>query len=582
MVRLLIILVCLISSWAAQAEITEVTASIDKNPVVVNESFVLRVEVNDDVNADQYQPSQLFDNFVVGRTTTSRETAVINGYLTKKTRFTTVLISQQPGNFIIPPIRIGNAQSEAIDLKVLKAGSQPAGRSDRIAFMTAQLSHDSVYVQQQVSYITKLYLAADLNKGALSKPQLDDADIYQIGQDQESSEMIDGRRYRVYERRYQITPNRSGEFDITGARFDGEVYTDRSQAMFSSFSGTQPVSAIAPLQKLTVKPMPSNWQGAWLPSDLVTLSREFNPDSDSIKVGEPVTVTMMLTAVGVKPEQLPELKLPLPDQLKVYPDNENTDQFTRNGTHIAQKTVSFAVIANAAGEFTIPAMRIPWLNTRTGKTNYAQVPAKTLQVTGTAEQVDTRKLENSQATPTQPTASVENDSQDSDSNASDNDVSSNSLPAFWLWLSAGLALLWLLTVLLWWWSLRRAHQQRLQHQQQRQRQQLQRVLKPWQALQRACRDNQAEPAAQALLAWYQQHSGKPVHRLSVVAEDLQDAELSAQLQRLQQHLYGTRQAQTADWQAGKALYQALKRAVAEQQRQAPADDANALPQLYLR
>ena len=113
--------------------------------------------------------------------------------------------------------------------------------------------------------------------------------------------------------------------------------TRKVNSIFSSFSNTQPVSTLGETIELTVKPIPANWQGAWLPSELVTLSQTLSPEADTIEVGEPLTIRYQLTAVGVKPEQLPEISPAFPDSVRVYPDNDETDQYVRNGVTIAQK-----------------------------------------------------------------------------------------------------------------------------------------------------------------------------------------------------------------------------------------------------
>ena len=77
-VNLLVVLLMLFS-MTASADVTEVTATVDRNPVTVNESFVLTVTVNDDVSNNAFEASKLLQDFVVGRTSVSRQTSMING-----------------------------------------------------------------------------------------------------------------------------------------------------------------------------------------------------------------------------------------------------------------------------------------------------------------------------------------------------------------------------------------------------------------------------------------------------------------------------------------------------------------------
>lgn len=314
----------------------EVTATVDRNPVTANQSFVLTVTVDDDVENDSFSPSKLLKDFVVGRTSVSRQTSMINGRLSKQTRFTTVLIPQAAGEYTIPEITIAGVSSQPITIEVLEAGSNQ-DTEQKTAFLEAQVDSEQVYLQQPITYVARLFLAADLNKGNLVPPEAENADVQQIGRDEESTQMVNGRRYKVYQRVYQITPSKSGPLSITGARFDGEVFTQGQRSIFSSFSNTQPVSTIAETIDVNVKPVPPNWQGHWLPSELVSISQSVSPEQDTYTVGEPLTISYMLTAIGVKPEQLPEIKPEFPDTVRVYPDGDETDQFTRNGVVISQK-----------------------------------------------------------------------------------------------------------------------------------------------------------------------------------------------------------------------------------------------------
>ena len=160
----------------AYAQVTTIEASVDKNPVIVDESFVLTVTFNDDVDSSAFQPQQLLSDFIVGRTSVSRQTSIVNGDLSKLTRFTTVLIARQQGDYTIPAIMMDGAQSQPITVEVLPAGSDTSSRSDKIAFIESTLDSQSVFLQQPFTYIVRLYLAADLNKGNLMPPKMEHAE----------------------------------------------------------------------------------------------------------------------------------------------------------------------------------------------------------------------------------------------------------------------------------------------------------------------------------------------------------------------------------------------------------------------
>lgn len=565
--------VLVVFSAASYADVTEIEATVDKNPVIANESFVLTVTFNDDVGNSAFQPQQLLSDFMVGRTSVSRQTSIMNGELNKLTRFTTVLIAEQPGTYTIPAIMMDGAKSKPITVEVLAAGSDTSARSDKIAFIESTVDSDSVFLQQPLTYIVRLYLAADLNKGNLVPPQMENADIRQIGSDEESSEMINGRRYKIYQRTFQITPNKSGTFKIKGARFDGEVYAEGQRSIFSSFSNTQPVSTLGETIELTVKPIPANWQGAWLPSELVTLSQTLSPETDTIEVGEPLTIRYQLTAVGVKPEQLPEISPAFPDSVRVYPDNDETDQYVRNGVTIAQKTVSFAVVPNQPGSLQLPSVSVPWFNTKRDQADVARTDPVTLTVEGVANQLAQQPKAEPQV---QPKPEPEASPQSTEQSQAQPDVSALADQRL-VTVLALLLFLSLLGNLAFFW--RRRKQQPLKVQAKANTEQPLTSSQQWRNFQKACADNHARKADEFLRKWAQQRFDKRLIALGDLARWLAhgnqvDQELQQQLNDLQQSLFS---ASKPKWTGGKALYQSLRKALDNQPKPKQRND---LPELY--
>lgn len=567
----------------AYAEVSRITVTVDKNPVLVNEPFVLTVEVDDNIDRNQLNTDRLLDDFIVGRTSISHQRSIINGRATATTTFRVILTPQREGEFRIPPLSIDDAQSEPINLRVVKERQNTADNRG-VAFINAAVDSDTVYVQQQFSYVAKLYLAADLNSGNITPPQLERADISQMGKDQESYEMVDGKRYRVYQREFSITPNRSGEFEIDGAVFEGEVYQSSRASMISSFASTSPVVAKAPPLKLTVKPVPADWQGAWLPSELVSFSREVSPDRDSVDVGEPLTVTYMLTAVGVKPEQLPDIEIPDFPGARAYPEQPQLDSFVRNGTAISQLTLQVAVIPSEPGSLELPAQQLAWFNTRTDQAAMINIPAQRIDVAGVAALTNDDDSTMSAETATaDPSSASETQADPTQTPAESGKPEASSAP-WWQYFAMALLVLWLLTLALWGYSVKKRRQashtqSQRSHQTTADTAQQATLAKQWRALQQACKQNDATAVAQHLLRWGQIRFEPAPNTLSALAERLQSTTLADELSSLQQSLYAGPQA--ASWQRGATLYKALHKAL-QQSTQAEQPRTASLPPLYHR
>jgi oxygen tolerance protein BatD len=362
--------------WA----LTQVSASVDKNPVTVKESIVLTIVADDDVDSNALDTSALLTDFVVGRTSVSSQTSMVNFKTSRTTKWTTLLIPKRQGALTIPSLNIEGQYTAPIQLTVLAADDPNASRQQEL-FITAEVSKKDVYVQQIFTLKVKLHFAAELKRGSLSEPSLEGATIAQVGEDAESDTIINGRRFRVIERTYSITPQESGRFVLTSPMFSGEIMVQSARrSNFLSFGETKPVSVVGEELEINVRPIPSNYAGQWLPSELLTLHEDWQPDPAAFKVGEPITRTITLTAAGVSSDQLPSVEFDLPAGLKVYPDQTELHSSLNNGRLISQSVRNFALVASQAGDFTLPAVNITWWNTVTNRIENATLPAKTISI----------------------------------------------------------------------------------------------------------------------------------------------------------------------------------------------------------
>jgi len=359
---------------------SQISATIDKNPVVVNESFVLKIIIDDDVDTNALNTSALLKDFIVGRTSVSSQTSMMNFKTTRTTTWSTVLIAKATGNFIIPPLTIAGIKSQEIKVQVL-AKNDPLADKQQDLFITSEISTKEVYVQQQLTLTVKLHFSSELKRGSLTEPSLEGASITQIGKDKEEDTVINGRRYRVIERTYAVSPKNSGEYILKSPVFSGEILvpSTRRNNMFS-FSETKPVSVIGEEIPLLVRPIPETFQGTWLPSDLLAIHQNWQPDVTTFKVGEPITRTITLTAASLSEEQLPVLEMAVPKGLKVYPDQAQLHTGMSSGHLVSQKVRNFAIVASKPGEYQLPEISIPWWNTVTNRYQVATIAAQKITV----------------------------------------------------------------------------------------------------------------------------------------------------------------------------------------------------------
>ena len=427
-----LLLLCAIPSFAA----TKLQASVDKNPVLAGEFFMLNISVDDNVKGEQPDTSVLLKDFVVGPTSLSTRTNIINGSINKQTTWSVKLMTRTEGQYTIPSFTVSGLSSQPIDLTVTKRAANADNNND--IFVKTSLSSNSLYVQEAGVYTLKLYLAKELLDGSLSTPSMEDAQLTQLGKQTESYELVDGKRYLVITREYLIQPQKSGPYTIAAPVFQGRVQQNYRQLE---------VSAIGEDQQIEIKPIPSDYNGAWLPSELVNLGEEWQPSDDTIEVGTPITRTITLTALGVTKEQLPDIEMPTINGIRSYPDQKENNNAVRNGRVVSQQTASYALLPQTPGTYTLPEIKLPWFNTKINRISFATLPARTITVTPSSTVVNP---------PVNTEQSIENtpvDETKADANTSAQMQTARSYTPLWLIAVAVLGyILWIGTVIFYWFT----------------------------------------------------------------------------------------------------------------------------------
>lgn len=548
--------------------LSKVTAVIDKNPAMINESILLTVTADDDINRNALDTSPLLSDFIVGQTSVSSQTSMVNFKTSRLTKWQIVLIARSAGQFIIPALTIENQQSEPVELTVIAANDTSSSQTD--IFVTSELSNDEVYVQQLLTLSIKLHFAVELKSGNLTEPSLTGATIEKIGQDKQSDNIINGKRYRVIEQTYAITPEQSGEFTLKAPLFSGEILqASKRRSSFLSFAQTKPVSILGDALNIVVLPIPTNYptNAQWLPTDILTLHQEWPTGNDQFIVGEPITRTITLTAAGLSKAQLPKLEMKSSRGLKIYPDQAELNANLRNERLVSQKIQNFALVPSTAGDFVLPEMSITWFNTMTNKIELTTLPSKTLSV-----QAAEGSMAENASNDFNNTASKADNIAHSANATNNTENLAGQVPAIgsevlvqdkrlqWLFLS-----LWLLTSLAWlvqFFYFKQNHQKNAKAHSDHTAS----VINSgnhYVALLAACKKNNAEQTLNLVLPWLRQllttnDSALEINNIAQAQAIVQEQSFATALNDLQQHLYGKSAINGAPSWQGLALLTAIK------------------------
>jgi hypothetical protein len=432
---LLLVTACATGLLLLMASVADaaVRARVDRNTVDLNESFLLEIVVDSDIDS-QPDVSALEADFEVGQSSQLSNTMYINGEITRSRTWTYQLMARRAGNFEIPPVTVGNESSEPILITVREPAKAPPGEAD--VFITSEVDLDETYVQAQVLYRIKVYRAVPTRQPALRDPDFGGVEVLiePAGDERSYEARLNDRTYNVVERVYAVFPQESGEVTISPARFEARVLRDgriTGRKVFTSESQT--------IRVLPIPDPPADFpEAAWLPARDLRLSERWSREIDQLEAGEPITRTVTVSALGLLETQIPVVDPPVVQGVNVYPDRPELTKSIEPGGIRGIRNEQYAMIATKSGEKSLPEMKLPWWDVSAGEWRVATLPGRTISVVSSGEP----------AVPDEPVQVVA----PADDTAQGDVVTVHS--ELWRRIAESLAVLWLLTLAGWWWSSR--------------------------------------------------------------------------------------------------------------------------------
>ncbi|NCT69171.1 MAG: protein BatD, partial [Rhodanobacteraceae bacterium] len=419
-----------------------VRAWLDRDTMQLGETVTLNVE-SGEANGAAPDFSPLRRDFELTGTQSSQQVSIVNGVSTAKTLWAVGLEPKHDGRFTIPSLTVGGAQTAPLELTVQAPSPAATPQPGGDVFLEVAAEPLTPYVQQQVRYTVKLYYAFDLTDGNLGEPNVDGLSVQRLGQDRSYLATLGARRYHVVERRYALTPERSGTLEIPAIAFRGTALDASDPTGF--FSRGRVVTARSQALTLEVRPKPATWTDApWLPAESVLL-KDDSDLPDEVHVGDPVTRTLRLQAQGLGYEQLPEPTLAAPAGADVYPDKAETRTRDDGAWLYGERVRKFAFVPNRPGTLTIPGLAVRWWNTQADRAEVAELPPRTITVLPAAGSPSASGTSLSQAAPASGAAAATPIAAPEAPHA----ASPRVLRAWQALALAGFAL-WLATLALWW------------------------------------------------------------------------------------------------------------------------------------
>lgn len=508
-----------LSLFLNTSQAANITASLDRNPVMLDESFRLVLEADSSVDDDP-DFSVLQKDFEILSQSKSTNMSFVNGSFSRKSVWNLALMSKKSGIFMIPSIPFGKDISPAlrITIKQATANANPSAGGSEI-YVEAEVAQKNAWVQSQIIYTVRLFSRLSMSNLRHSELNTSDPDtiIEPLGKATTYEVFKGGMRFAVRELRFAVYPQHSGKLTFLPMVFEGRVSRNSSQSIFDQFMNTGTLKRLRSKSvSIHVKPKPANIKTTdWLPASKLSLIEEWSEDVNQLKTGEPVTRTITILAEGPLAANLPDLKLADSQGLKQYPDKPVLEnRVTENGVS-SSKEIKVALIPTKAGNYKLPAISVPWWNTKTGRREVAHLAEVILNTTGIA---NTAINPPPVITPAEERTKTISAIPESLVNA-----------AYWPWVSLALAAGWLITLVVF--SRKSERSQKIKH---KQAPALQPLAK---SVHKRCSNNDIHQARNALIEWAKARwPDKTITSLVDIAE-LSSPKLGEQLQALNTALY---------------------------------------------
>ncbi len=409
----LLFVVCLlfvmpqIVSAAPQANNAPVSinVSLDPDSIGVDNQAALTITIN---GVDQNLPAPELPEiagvefYSQGR---SSNVSIINGQVSASVTYRFLLLPAAPGSYHIGGIRVEKDgkryEATPVTLTVLKTSpkQQPQKRVQRVDevpesemsgagrdyFLDAVVSKKNPYVSEQVTLTLKFYYAVQIyGSPQLTEPATTGFWTEVLGNSAPYYQKVNGRNYRVIERKYALFPTQTGDLTIGRAIIKatiagrGAKQVDPFDMFGSVFGRGVEVTVSSQPIRINVKALPDAGKPKGFTGTVGKFTVVARADKTEVEVNQPVTVTFQISGNGnIKSVSEPEMP-DLPD-FRIYGSSTN-ESVSENDDRIGgAKLYEKVFIPKRPGDIEIPSINFTFFDPDAGQ--YKTVATKPIKLT---------------------------------------------------------------------------------------------------------------------------------------------------------------------------------------------------------
>lgn len=358
-------------AWSAEIQ---VTASVDKRELTLEDSVNLSITVEGAVSAPQPQLPPL-PSFTIRSRGTSSSIQIINGQKTSSAIYNFVLIPKNTGSFTVgsATVKIDGRQYQTAPITLIVKEPSETVDPARKAFAELWVSNKKPYVHEQITAALRIYHRVEIRNLGI-KIHFTGFREEKLKGPVQNTRVVNGMRYRVHEIPAALFPLRSGTIEIPAGMIELDqidpTSDGRPPGSFDPFGGGSIFNNFGTLKHkilrtkavtLDVRPLPKKNRPEMF-SNLVgdfTISAQLS--RAQVEVGDTTTLTVTVAGRG----NIKNLALLSPewgDDFKVYEDQPKYRQDTGMLSISGEKIYTYALVPLKPGEFRVPALPLAYFD----------------------------------------------------------------------------------------------------------------------------------------------------------------------------------------------------------------------------
>ena len=188
-------------------------------------------------------------------------------------------------------------------------------------------------------------------------------------------ETVDGTSYSGQRYELSIYPQRSGTFEVQMPPLQAEI-----RAFGADAEARRETVSLPPVSFMSRVPPGAEGMRGLVSTTRLKATQSWEPDTGELKVGDAISRTVRLEAASISGMAFEPLQQEAIDGLAAYPAQANVEDRDVRGTIEGMRTESITYVAERAGTYELPAIRINWWNIGTESLEQIELKGMRLSV----------------------------------------------------------------------------------------------------------------------------------------------------------------------------------------------------------